>query len=192
MSKSKNQFDGWLPEAQKFPSSHCDERELVPESDREEIDLLVIHNISLPPAQNEADFGNAYVEDFFTGQLDCSKEPIFAELDGVRVSSHLYIKRDGSLIQFVSLFDRAWHAGVSSFNGREKCNDFSVGIELQGTDTLPYTESQYQTLIAVTKTIRSYFPNISVDNIVGHEDIAPGRKTDPGPSFDWQKYKSQL
>lgn len=157
-----------------------------------DIDLLVIHNISLPPAQTDADFSNQYVEDFFAGQLDIDCHPIFAELAGVRVSSHLYIKRDGSLIQFVSLFKRAWHAGVSQFNGRDKCNEFSIGIEMQGTDFLPYTEMQYQTLVGVTKTIQSYFPNISVDKIVGHEDIAPGRKTDPGPSFDWQKYKSQL
>lgn len=192
MYHTESQFDGWLLDAQKCPCDHFDKREMPSERHRDGIDLLVIHNISLPPAKNEGDFANCYVEDFFAGQLDSKCHPIFAELEGIRVSSHLYIKRDGRLIQFVSLLDRAWHAGVSHFRGRDKCNEFSIGIEMQGTDALPYTESQYQTLIKVTKEIQSYFPNISIDNIVGHQHIAPGRKTDPGPSFDWQKYKSQL
>lgn len=192
MSLNKSEFDGWLPNAERHPSLHYDQREVNRAFRFEEIDLLVIHNISLPPARCEADFANNNVEAFFCGDLNLELHPIFAELDGVRVSSHLYIRRDGTLVQFVSLFDRAWHAGVSCFQGREKCNDFSIGIELQGTDTLPYTQMQYQSLVSVTKQIQSYFPNIDVDNIVGHQDIAPGRKTDPGPSFDWKFYKKQL
>ncbi|GAA0302248.1 1,6-anhydro-N-acetylmuramyl-L-alanine amidase AmpD [Psychrosphaera haliotis] len=176
----------WLKGAIKIESDHCDLRE------QEDISLLVIHNISLPPASQESDFDNKYVEDFFVGQLNPSTHPYFETIAGIRVSAHLFIKRDGSLVQFVPLNYRAWHAGVSNFKGRTKCNDFSIGIEMQGTDEMPYTDAQYETLAGVTKQIKEIYPDIVDENIVGHSDIAPGRKTDPGDSFDWQRYFSQL
>lgn len=183
--------DVWLTGAEVIKSSHFDDRSeefCQPTA----IDLLVIHNISLPPAQTEDDFANNNVEAFFTGQLDANAHPYFAQIAELRVSAHLYIKRDGTLVQFVPLNKRAWHAGVSEFKGRNKCNEFSIGIEMQGTDKMPYTQMQYQQLVTVSKQIRALFPNITLDNIVGHEHIAPGRKTDPGPNFDWTRYKSQL
>ena len=183
--------DVWLEGAVHLPSSHCDDRDEAFASE-EDIDLLVIHNISLPPAQSASDFDNCNVEDFFTGQLDCTAHAYFKQIEGLRVSAHLYIKRTGEIVQFVPLNKRAWHAGVSEFCGRDKCNNFSIGIELQGTDILPYTDLQYEALIKVTKQLQSLFPNITQQNIVGHQDIAPGRKTDPGQSFDWTRYKSQL
>ncbi|WXU00160.1 MAG: 1,6-anhydro-N-acetylmuramyl-L-alanine amidase AmpD [Catillopecten margaritatus gill symbiont] len=145
-----------------------------------EISLIVIHNISLPP--NE--FDNDYIEQFFTNQLDFDKHPYFQTLMGVEVSAHLLIKRDGSVIQFVPFEKRAWHAGRSEFNGRENCNDFSIGIELEGGDEIKYTDQQYQALNEHIKTLKSHYP---ITDVVGHSDIAPGRKTDPGASFDWSR-----
>lgn len=181
--------DIWLEGVSRCVSSHFDERD---KQNGNGIDVLVIHNISLPPAEVEADFDNCNVEYFFTGQLNSKAHPYFESIAQLRVSAHLYIKRDGQVIQFVPLNKRAWHAGVSEFKGRTKCNDFSIGIELQGTDTLDYTDLQYQALHQLTLKIQGVYPNISVDNIIGHCDIAPGRKTDPGPSFDWGRYKSRL
>jgi AmpD protein len=152
------------------------------------IDVLVIHNISLPPSR----FGSDDVEQFFTNQLDTSQHPDYASLKDVKVSAHLFIKRTGEMIQFVSLLDRAWHAGVSHFQGRQGCNDFSIGIELEGTDDLPFTDAQYQQLVEVTQVIQQHFPLITLDHITGHSDIAPGRKTDPGPCFDWPRFKEKL
>ena len=152
------------------------------------IDVLVIHNISLPPSR----FGSDDVEMFFTNQLDLSRHPTYDHLKDVKVSAHLYIQRTGQMIQFVSLLDRAWHAGVSHFQGRNNCNDFSIGIELEGTDDLPFTDAQYERLIAVTRLIQQQFPLITRDHITGHSDIAPDRKTDPGPCFDWSRYKKAL
>jgi len=159
-------------------------------SDRlsEEISLLVIHNISLPPGQ----FGNNFVDQFFTNKLDPNKDPYFEEIYEMKVSSHLFIDREGLLTQFVPFDRAAWHAGVSEFKGRDNCNEFSIGIELEGTDDLEYPPNQYKTLIEVTKALMEAYPNISVDNIVGHKDIAPIRKTDPGEAFDWDLYKSSL
>jgi len=153
-----------------------------------EVDLLVIHNISLPPGE----FSGNYIEQFFTNCLDHSLHPFFNEIEGVKVSAHLLIRRDGTLIQFVPLNQRAWHAGQSSFHGRENCNDFSIGIELEGTDNCPYTDEQYVALARVTNEIRHYYPKITDDNITGHSDIAPGRKTDPGQAFDWVRYRSLI
>lgn len=181
-------IDVWLNEAIRCPSEHCDLREPL----HDEISLLVIHNISLPPAQKEQDFANNNVEDFFTGKLDWNGHPYFKTIEGVRVSAHLYIKRDGQLIQFVPLNKRAWHAGVSEFEGRTKCNDFSIGIEMQGTDDMPFTDLQYQTLIKAINQIQAIYPAITKHRIVGHSDIAPGRKTDPGPCFDWNRLISEL
>jgi len=159
-----------------------------PRPTRKDISLLVIHNISLPPAQ----FGGGFIEDFFCNQLDCSLDPYFQTIADLRVSSHLLIGRDGALTQFVNFDDRAWHAGKSVFAGRDNCNDYSVGIELEGTDTTPYTDAQYQALAQVSRCLMDSYPAISAERITGHEHIAPGRKTDPGPAFDWDRYRTML
>lgn len=150
--------------------------------------LLVVHNISLPPGQ----FGGPEIEEFFCNRLDHSAHPYFKTIEGVQVSAHALIRRDGSLVQFVSLLDRAWHAGRSSFRGEQECNDFSIGIELEGTDDIPYTEAQYRTLAATTRLIMAAWPDITPDRLTGHSDIAPGRKTDPGPAFDWHHFRDVL
>ncbi|MGS0742469.1 1,6-anhydro-N-acetylmuramyl-L-alanine amidase AmpD [Glaciimonas sp. GG7] len=146
------------------------------------IDLLVIHNISLPPGQ----FGGPFIADLFGNCLDYDADPYFAQLRPLRVSAHFLIRRDGCVMQFVSTCDRAWHAGVSSFEGRERCNDFSIGIELEGTDFECFTAQQYSTLCGMTVALQTRHSLIAV---CGHEHIAPGRKTDPGPFFDWQQYQ---
>jgi AmpD protein len=145
------------------------------------VDLLVIHNISLPPGE----FGHSYIDAFFTNTLDRMLHPYFDEIASLTVSSHCLIRRDGEIVQYVSFNKRAWHAGDSCFAGRENCNDFSIGIELEGTDHIPYTSEQYQVLAALTMTLKNAYPKITPDRIVGHEAIAPMRKTDPGPAFDW-------
>ena len=147
-----------------------------------EISLVVIHNISLPPGE----FNNPYIEQFFTNQLDFNAHPYFKTIQDLQVSAHLLIKRDGSIIQFVPFDKRAWHAGESSFNGQDNCNDFSIGIELEGTDNLNFEAVQYQSLKTTLKQLKNYYP---VQNIVGHSDIAPGRKTDPGEAFNWGEIK---
>ena len=147
-----------------------------------EISLVVIHNISLPPGE----FNNPYIEQFFTNQLDFNAHPYFKTIQDLQVSAHLLIKRDGSIIQFIPFDKRAWHAGESSFNGQDNCNDFSIGIELEGTDNLNYEAVQYQSLKTTLKQLKNYY---SVQNIVGHSDIAPGRKTDPGEAFNWDEIK---
>jgi AmpD protein len=164
-------------------SEHCDER-----MNEKDVCLLVIHNISLPPDQ----FGGDYVERFFTGQLSADEHPFFESIYKMRVSAHLFINRNGEIVQFVPFHRRAWHAGVSSFQGKSKCNDFSIGIEMEGTDDLPYTDKQYDSLLAVSHLIMHTYPQIHLGSIVGHQDIAPDRKTDPGVSFDWSRYRSQL
>ena len=148
----------------------------------------MVHNISLPPEQ----FGGPYIEDFFRNRLDTSAHPYFREIEGMKVSSHLLIRRDGELLQFVSLRDRACHAGRSVFCGREECNDYAIGIELEGADRVPYTREQYQALVTVARQIRAAWPAITEDRITGHSDIAPGRKTDPGPAFDWAYFRKLL
>ncbi len=150
----------------------------------QEIDLLVVHNISLPPGE----FGGKYVHALFSNQLHPDEHEYFKEIAHLKVSSHLFIRRNGELWQFVPLTKRAWHAGTSAFEGKENCNHFSIGIELEGTDDIPYTPQQYEQLAQVTRLLMQYYP-ITIDRIVGHSDIAPERKTDPGPSFDWQHYK---
>ena len=152
------------------------------------IDLLVIHNISLPPGE----FGGPWIDDLFMNRLDPTAHPYFATIASRQVSSHLLIRRDGEIIQYVPLHMRAWHAGESCFDNRERCNDFSIGIELEGSDDTQYTDSQYISLANVTNEIQKLFPAISNERITGHSDIAPGRKTDPGPNFDWERYKSLL
>lgn len=154
----------------------------------ESINMLVIHNISLPP--NE--FGGGYIERFFCNQLDCSVHPYFREIENLEVSAHLLIKRNGEVMQFVPFDKRAWHAGVSEFQGESNCNDFSIGIELEGADNVPFDEKQYSVLQQVTQALLAAYPTIEVPRIVGHSDIAPGRKTDPGPHFDWKRYLDKL
>ena len=159
-----------------------------PRPDKCSPELLVIHNISLPPGQ----FGGDCIERLFTNCLDWDEHPFFAEIRGAQVSAHLLIRRTGELLQFVDLDERAWHAGQSCFGGRDNCNDFSIGIELEGTDDTPYTDEQYWVLVAVTRALQDRYKGISDDRIVGHSDIAPGRKTDPGPGFDWVRYRHSI
>ncbi len=175
--------DGWLSGAHRLPSPNTNER-----PSGCEIDLLVIHNISLPPGE----FGGGWVERLFCNTLDCSAHPWFGQLQGLEVSAHLLIARGGAITQFVPFHVRAWHAGASVFEGRANCNDFSIGIELEGTDDSPFTDAQYASLTGVTRTLMQEYRGISLARIVGHADIAPGRKTDPGPAFDWQRYRAGL
>lgn len=175
--------DGWIAQARKVASPNFGPRPAACD-----IDLLVIHNISLPPGQ----YNGSCIEQFFCNKLDWEEHPFFREIEGVEVSSHLLVRRDGELVQFVSLEDRAWHAGRSFFRGRNECNDFSIGIELEGTDDDVYTDMQYQVLVGVTRTLLDHYELLDSTRIVGHSDIAPGRKTDPGPGFDWPYYRSLL
>ncbi|CAM3777133.1 1,6-anhydro-N-acetylmuramyl-L-alanine amidase AmpD [Castellaniella denitrificans] len=171
--------DGWLvdePGILRRPSPNHDQR-----PDGEDPYLLVIHNISLPPGV----FTGDAIIDFFQNRLDISSHPWFENIRDMRVSAHFLIRRDGTIVQFVPTVLRAWHAGVSSFEGRERCNDFSIGIELEGTDTLAYTDAQYERLAALAAAIRIRHP---IRAVRGHEHIAPGRKTDPGRAFDWERF----
>lgn len=174
---------GWLNAATRLQSPNTDLR-----PDPADISLLVVHNISLPPEQ----FGGPYIGQLFSNCLDPDEHPYFAEIAHLKVSSHLLIDRQGNVIQFVPFSQRAWHAGVSQFEGRDNCNDFSIGIELEGADNIAYTERQYEVLAEVTKVLCKQYPLIAADRILGHSDIAPGRKTDPGPAFDWGHYRSAL
>ncbi len=167
--------EGWLEEAMRKPSPNQDAR--LPGVD---VTLIVVHGISLPPGE----FGGPWVEALFTNSLPPDAHPYFAHLQSVRVSSHLFIRRDGTIMQFVPFDARAWHAGASSWNGRAGCNDFSVGIELEGCDTVPYATPQYDALNRAIAALMQAYPGIGQESVVGHSDIAPGRKTDPGPAFD--------
>ncbi|MEZ5436112.1 MAG: 1,6-anhydro-N-acetylmuramyl-L-alanine amidase AmpD [Pseudomonadales bacterium] len=175
--------DGWLRGVRHLSSPNCNHR-----PDNITVDLLVIHNISLPPNQ----FGGNFVEALFCNVLDCDAHPYFEQLRDLRVSAHFFIHRSGEVTQFVSLDQRAWHAGVSQWCGRENCNDFSVGIELEGADTIAYTDEQYTALQKLAREVMQYFPSITMERIVGHSDIAPARKTDPGAAFDWSRFRSGL
>lgn len=172
---------GLLMDVPFLPSPHHDLRPsgVVP-------DLIVVHGISLPPGE----FGGAWIDDLFLGRLDASAHPYFAAIAHLRVSAHLLIRRDGAVTQYVPFDLSAWHAGVSSFAGRAGCNDFSIGIELEGTDEIPYTEAQYAALAEVIVALRVAYPSLRA--IAGHADIAPGRKTDPGASFDWMRLEALL
>lgn len=164
---------GWVSGVRRIPSPNRDAR-----PPGEAISLVVIHNISLPPGE----FGGPGVIELFTNRLDPTAHPYYETLRDLRVSAHFFVRRGGELIQFVPCGERAWHAGVSCWRGRERCNDFSLGIELEGTDDLPYTDAQYAALNHLLAALRAAYP---IADIVGHSDIAPGRKTDPGPHFDW-------
>lgn len=167
--------DGWLSSARRIDSPNCDERPVG-----EEVSLVVIHAISLPPSE----FGSDGIVRLFTNSLDPAAHPYFSTINHLRVSAHFLIRRDGELIQFVPCHRRAWHAGVSSWNGREQCNDFSLGIELEGCDELPFEGAQYRRLSCLLERLAESFP---LQAIVGHSDVSPGRKTDPGPCFDWRR-----
>ncbi|MBK1691624.1 1,6-anhydro-N-acetylmuramyl-L-alanine amidase AmpD [Ectothiorhodospira mobilis] len=167
---------GWLDAARHCPSPNRDLRPpgCLPE-------LIVIHAMSLPPGE----FGGPWIDRLFTNRLDPGGHPYFAEIQGLRVSAHLLVRRDGALVQYVPFHERAWHAGVSCYGGRTRCNDFSVGIELEGTDAHPFEPGQYTALAAVIRALRAGYTGLAAAPVVGHADIAPGRKTDPGPRFDW-------
>ena len=175
--------EGVLQGARQLSSPNCDDRPpgAVPE-------LIVVHAISLPPGK----FGGPYVDQLFTNRLDAAGHPSFREIVGMKVSSHLFIRRNGDVVQYVPLNRRAWHAGKSSFRGRERCNDFSIGIELEGTDDLPYSAAQYRRLATVIRLLRRRVQTLAAAPVVGHSDIAPGRKTDPGPAFDWVRLHKLL
>lgn len=164
---------GWIAAARRIPSPNQDERPTG-----EVVSLVVIHNISLPPGE----FGGEGVIELFSNRLDPAAHPYYETISGLRVSAHFFIRRDGELIQFVPCGRRAWHAGVSSWRGRARCNDFSIGIELEGTDELAFTDVQYSVLNELLAVLRASYP---IADLVGHSDIAPSRKTDPGPCFDW-------
>lgn len=172
--------DGWSRGLRRADCTNFDARPTGTE-----VSLLVIHNISLPPGE----FGGSQIEDLFANRLDCDVHPYFDQLRGLRVSAHFLIRRDGSAVQFVSTLARAWHAGLSRFGGRERCNDFSVGIELEGSDDLAFCDAQYQTLAALAAALLERHP---ISDVCGHEHIAPGRKTDPGPHFDWARFRAEL
>jgi AmpD protein len=169
---------GLLNGATHVPSPNCDARPTGVQAE-----LIVVHGISLPPG----DFGGPWIDRLFTNTLPLDAHPYFAETGSRRVSAHLLIRRTGAVTQYVKFTERAWHAGQSNFQGRTACNDFSVGIELEGTDTVPYEDAQYHALADVVAALCAVYPTLSADRLVGHSDIAPGRKTDPGPVFDWMR-----
>jgi AmpD protein len=170
--------DGIVGGARYVPSPNCDDR---PADDA--VRLIVIHGISLPPGE----FGGEDVVRFFCNTLDCEAHPYYAGLRGLRVSAHFLIRRGGECLQFVPCTRRAWHAGASTWRGRDRCNDFSVGIELEGTDETPYTDQQYAALSRLVAALARAYP---IEDVVGHADIAPGRKSDPGPAFDWARFRA--
>ena len=175
-----NRQSGWLEgEVRRVPSPNCDAR-----AAGEVVDLLVVHNISLPPGV----FGGPHIDALFTNTLDESGHPYFKQIAGLKVSAHLLIRRDGELVQYVPFTQRAWHAGISCFEGRDRCNDFSIGIELEGDDLQGYESLQYRRLAEITRLLMEAFPGITPQRIAGHCDIAPQRKSDPGPHFDWSYF----
>jgi N-acetyl-anhydromuramoyl-L-alanine amidase len=175
--------DHLLEGATVVSSPNCDFR-----PDGSDLSLIVIHGISLPPDE----FGGAFIEQLFCNKLDPNEHPYFAEICHLRVSSHLLIRRDGSVIQFVPFDKRAWHAGVSCYQGRSHCNDYSIGIELEGADHIPYELIQYEKLIESIAALLNHYPKLKQENVAGHCDIAPGRKTDPGVTFDWEFLRSGI
>ena len=173
----------WIESVVRCPSPNADAR-----PPGAAIDLLVVHGISLPPGE----FGTPYVEALFCNRLDPVANPYFPDISNLRVSAHVFIRRSGELIQFVPFHLRAWHAGESEFLGRKGCNDFSIGVELEGTDAIPYEDCQYERLIALAGILMCAWPAITPDRVVGHCHIAPERKSDPGPEFDWRRIRSAL
>ena len=174
---------GLLTGARQVLSPHCDARPAGTVAE-----LLVVHGISLPPGE----FGGPWIDRLFTGTLPPEAHPYFRELAAARLSAHALVRRDGAIVQYVPFGERAWHAGASQYRGRSTCNDFSVGVELEGTDDTPYTEPQYQQLAALAAALLAAYASLSAEHIVGHSDIAPGRKTDPGAAFDWPRFRALL
>ncbi len=174
---------GLIPEARQVQSPNCDER-----PPGRELELIIVHGISLPPGE----FGGEWIDRMFTNCLDPDAHPYFMEIAEQKVSSHLLIRRDGELVQYVSLWKRAWHAGASCYQGREQCNDFSIGIELEGVDTVAYTDRQYDVLCDTINGLRQAIPSLATAPVVGHSDVAPDRKTDPGPAFDWHRFRARM
>lgn len=172
-----NVTTGLVKEARQHPSANCDSR-----PNESDIALIVIHGISLPPGK----FGKNYIDQLFCNQLNPDEHPYFKEISGLKVSSHLLVRRDGEIVQYVPLQKRAWHAGVSCYKKRDCCNDFSIGIEMEGEDETPYTDTQYRVLSKLIKSLIKTYPALNEKTIAGHSDIAPGRKTDPGTAFDWE------
>ena len=169
---------GLVDDAVYLPSPNCDDR---PQGVA--IDLIVVHGISLPPGE----FGGDYINQFFLNELDPAEHPYFETIADMRVSAHVLVRRDGSMVQYVPFHRRAWHAGQSQFEGRTACNDFAVGIELEGTDDVRYSAEQYIALAELVHALSDAYPSLRAERIAGHADIAPGRKTDPGPAFDWPR-----
>ena len=174
---------GLLTGVRQVLSPHCDARPAGTVAE-----LLVVHGISLPPGE----FGGPWIDRLFTGTLPPEAHPFFRELAAARLSAHALVRRDGAIVQYVPFGERAWHAGASHYRGRSTCNDFSVGVELEGTDDTPYTEAQYQRLAALAAALLAAYVSLSAEHIVGHSDIAPGRKTDPGAAFDWPRFRALL
>lgn len=183
LARATLEQSGWFAGAKKIVSPNFDLR-----PDGSDVELIVVHAISLPPGE----FGGGYIDRLFQNRLDPTKHAYFQSIGGLKVSAHLLIERTGTLKQFVSTFHRAWHSGVSAFAGRAACNDFSIGIELEGCDELPFAAAQYDTLTNVLAELCVHYPAVNPTRIVGHCDIAPGRKSDPGPLFDWEMMREQL
>jgi AmpD protein len=174
---------GLLTGARQVLSPHCDARPagVAPE-------LLVVHGISLPPGE----FGGPWIDRLFTGTLPAEVHPYFKEIEGLIASAHALIRRDGQIVQYVPFGERAWHAGKSAYQGRPGCNDFSIGVELEGADGTPYTDAQYEALTALTAALLACYASLSAEAVTGHSDVAPGRKTDPWPTFDWPRFRALL
>lgn len=171
---------GWLAGVRRHPSPNCDARPAATQ-----VSLVVVHGISLPPGE----FGGDGIDRLFTNRLDARAHPYYEGIADLRVSAHFLVRRDGAVVQFVPCAMRAWHAGASSWRGRERCNDYSIGVELEGTDTRPYTARQYARLARLVRALQRHYP---IAHLAGHSEVAPGRKTDPGPSFDWRRLRALL
>lgn len=173
-----DKMTGLLENARHIASPNCDDR-----PDENDISLIVVHGISLPPGE----YGGPWIDALFTNALDAGAHPYFSQVHQMQVSSHLLIRRDGEIVQYVPFHKRAWHAGQSSFQNRQRCNDFSIGIELEGSDEQPYEQPQYMQLAKVIRVLCDTYAGLNTQRIAGHSDIAPGRKTDPGPFFNWEE-----
>jgi N-acetyl-anhydromuramoyl-L-alanine amidase len=183
MRLSVHSATGLLVGARQVLSPHQDSRPNGMMSD-----LIVLHGISLPPGE----YGGPWIEQLFNGHLPAQSHPYFAQIQGMRVSAHVLIRRDGEVVQFVPFGERAWHAGTSQYEGRAACNDFSIGIELEGADDQPYEPAQYESAAAVIRALLAAYPSLNAGRVVGHSDIAPGRKTDPGDAFEWPRLRAQI
>jgi AmpD protein len=181
MSDSIDTIAGLAIQARQVSSPNWDER-----PPGTQLELIVVHGISLPPAE----FGGPWVDKLFTNSLPPDEHPYFKEVAGLKVSSHVLIRRDGEQVQYVPFHRRAWHAGLSKYEGRERCNDFSIGIELEGADEVPYEPIQYRVLAQLIVDLCTAYPTLATERVVGHSDVSPGRKTDPGPAFDWMRLRA--